>query len=182
MLVLNILGSRLKELRENKGLRQEDIADMFGYGKSTISQWESGKNDPEFKIITKLADYFNTTTDYLLGRTDNVSNDTGEKVVEILPGGVKKIPVYNLISKNRGEIFAQDNRIGEVPISATIMADYAILMNDDSMFPGIKTGSYVIIQEQPIFNNGQAVLAKLPDGSYTIRRATQTNSGIILTP
>lgn len=67
---MSILGSRLKELREGRGLRQEDIADIFSYGKSTISQWESGKNAPEYKIVTKLADYFNVSTDYLLGRTD----------------------------------------------------------------------------------------------------------------
>lgn len=68
-------------------------------------------------------------------------------------------------------------------LSADIMADYAISMNDDSMAPSIKSGAKAIIQEQETFTDGQAVLAQLPEGTYTIRRATQTDEGgIILTP
>ena len=62
-------GDRLRELREDKGLRQEDVAALFGFGKSTVSQWENGKSEPEYDIVLKLADYFDVTTDYLLGRS-----------------------------------------------------------------------------------------------------------------
>lgn len=64
---MTTLGKRIKELRENKGVRQEDIADIFGFGKSTISLWESGKNEPDYEVVVKLAEYFGVTTDYLLG-------------------------------------------------------------------------------------------------------------------
>lgn len=50
-----IFGEKLKELREDRGLRQEDIGALFGFGKSTVSQWESGKSQPEFDIVVKLA-------------------------------------------------------------------------------------------------------------------------------
>lgn len=43
-------GERLRELREDKNLRQEDVSALFGFGKSTVCQWESGKAN----LILKL--------------------------------------------------------------------------------------------------------------------------------
>ena len=66
-------GKRLRQLREEKGLRQEDIGVMFNVGKSAVSQWENDIRIPDTSIIVKLADYFNTSTDFLLDRTDDPS-------------------------------------------------------------------------------------------------------------
>lgn len=180
---METFGNRLRLLREAKGLRQEDIGDIFGFGKSTISQWEKGTREPDFSVVVKLAEYFQVSTDDLLGKKLPVS--TGQEGL-IAPAqtsteDTRKIPIYDI--GNRDEIFAQTNIVGHVPISADIMADYAISMNDDSMLPSIKPEAKVIIQEQETFSNGQAILARLPEGTYTIRRATQTDDGgIILTP
>lgn len=64
-----VFGDRLKTLREQAGLRQEDVGEWFKMQKSTVSQWESGRL-PHASIIAELATKFNTSTDYLLGRTD----------------------------------------------------------------------------------------------------------------
>ena len=50
-----LFGERLRELREDKGLRQEDVAALFGFGKSTVSQWENGKSQPHCPENTKWA-------------------------------------------------------------------------------------------------------------------------------
>ena len=67
------LGKTIKLLREEKGIRQEDIGKLFNVSKSAVSQWENDIRTPDMDIIIKLADYFNTSTDYLLGRTDDPS-------------------------------------------------------------------------------------------------------------
>lgn len=67
----NAFGKRLRKLREGKGLRQEDMYNVVGYGKSAISQWETGTHVPGIKVLVKLADYFDVPLDYLVGRTDN---------------------------------------------------------------------------------------------------------------
>lgn len=64
-------GKRLKELRENLGLYQEDIGQWFKMGKSTVSQWENGRL-PHATIIVELAQKFNVTTDDLLGVSNNI--------------------------------------------------------------------------------------------------------------
>ena len=68
-----IFGSRLRNLRESRSLRQDDVAVLFEMNKSAVSQWENSRI-PHPAIIVKLADYFGVSTDYLLGRVD-VSTD-----------------------------------------------------------------------------------------------------------
>lgn len=69
----NVLGERLRQLRERRGLRQEDVARYFQTGKSTVSQWESGKRRPDLETLQRLARFYNTTIAYLVGETDNPS-------------------------------------------------------------------------------------------------------------
>lgn len=62
---------KLKELRENLGLSQRALAGKLGVSQSTIGMWESGQREPNFKMVEELANFFDVTADYLLGRTDN---------------------------------------------------------------------------------------------------------------
>jgi Predicted transcriptional regulators len=64
-----IFARRIRELRDERGLNQEDIGAWFNMRKSTVSQWEGGRL-PHATIIAELAKKFSVTTDYLLGRTD----------------------------------------------------------------------------------------------------------------
>jgi transcriptional regulator with XRE-family HTH domain len=66
-------GERLKKVRIDRGLRQEDIGAIVHMGKSTVSQWENNIHVPDIETIVKIANYLNVTSDYLLGRT-NVRN------------------------------------------------------------------------------------------------------------
>ena len=59
---------KLRELREATGKTQDDIALYLNVGRNTVSRYESGEREPDLQTIKKLADYFNVTTDYLLGR------------------------------------------------------------------------------------------------------------------
>jgi transcriptional regulator with XRE-family HTH domain len=70
--ISKIFGERIRQKREERGLNQEDVGDWFKMQKSTVSQWESGRL-PHGTIIAELAQRFNTTTDYLLGNTDDPS-------------------------------------------------------------------------------------------------------------
>lgn len=51
-------------------MTQTDIAKMFDVGQKTVSNWESGRNEPPYDILVKYARYFNVTTDYILGLSD----------------------------------------------------------------------------------------------------------------
>lgn len=61
---------RIRDLREDHDLTQKQIAQILGMSQTGYSKYETGENDIPTQILIKLADYYHTTTDYLLGRTD----------------------------------------------------------------------------------------------------------------
>ena len=60
----------LRALRELRGKMQKEVANDLGIGLSTLSQYETGKREPDIKTLIKIADYFDCSADYLLGRVD----------------------------------------------------------------------------------------------------------------
>lgn len=68
-------STRLRELRLNKGLRPEQVANLIGVSKSTVSTYENGTGQPTFEILVRLANLYRVSTDYLLGQTNHCSVD-----------------------------------------------------------------------------------------------------------
>ena len=64
------LTERMKELRKEKNLRQEDIASELGIGITTYCRYELGMREPTITVLERMADYYGVTADYLLGRSD----------------------------------------------------------------------------------------------------------------
>lgn len=70
---------KLKELRKNKGVSQEEVANALGVSFRAYQNYEYGQREPNIEMLNKIADYFGTSVDYLLGR------DTSEKpVIDLL--------------------------------------------------------------------------------------------------
>lgn len=61
---------RLKQLRAEKNISQAALANVMGVSQQAVAKWETDKATPDPSAISKLADYFGVTSDYLLGRTD----------------------------------------------------------------------------------------------------------------
>ena len=67
---MNNFSKNLKELRIEKGLSQQELAQIFNVTQSTVAKWESGDREPNFSILIELSNYFNISTDILLGIKD----------------------------------------------------------------------------------------------------------------
>ncbi len=63
-------AERLKQLRKEKGLTQEELALIISKNRSTVAGYETERKEPDHETLKKLADYFEISVDYLLGRTD----------------------------------------------------------------------------------------------------------------
>lgn len=63
--------TRLREIREDRDIKQKDIAKMLNVSQNTYSQYENGIIQLTAESLIKLADFYNVSVDYLLGRTDN---------------------------------------------------------------------------------------------------------------
>lgn len=62
---------RLKELRKQRGVSQLRLAMDLGLSQNTVSRYETGEREADYRTLILLGDYFNVSIDYLLGRTDN---------------------------------------------------------------------------------------------------------------
>ena len=75
MTKINNLGDRLKKIRKDKNLRQIDLANSLGLAQTTIANYEQGTRFPNEKTLSQIADFFNISLDYLLGRSDTLINN-----------------------------------------------------------------------------------------------------------
>ena len=63
-------ANRLKELREEKGIKQQELGQLVNMTKMAISHWEKGHSEPSIAQLILLSNYFGVTVDYLVGKTD----------------------------------------------------------------------------------------------------------------
>ena len=62
---------RLRDLREDHDLKQKEVAQLLDIDQRVYSNYETGKHTLPVRYLLQLADYYGTSTDYILGRTDN---------------------------------------------------------------------------------------------------------------
>lgn len=86
-----MLNERIKTLRLAKGFSQVDLAVMLNVSKQSVSNWENDNIQPSIDMLIRLADIFNVSTDYLLGRdirrnldTDNLTDSELEHIQVII--------------------------------------------------------------------------------------------------
>ena len=76
-----LIGKRIKDLRVEKGMSQQDLGDLVGVTKVSICGYENGTRTPSLETFDLLADIFGVTTDYLLGREVSVVNEENNEYV-----------------------------------------------------------------------------------------------------
>lgn len=76
-----LVGKRIKDMRQEKGMSQQELGDLIGVTKVSICGYENGTRTPSLETFGDLADIFETTTDYLLGREVSVVNEEGNEYI-----------------------------------------------------------------------------------------------------
>ena len=98
----DFMENRIKKLRKEAGISQKKLGDELGVAQTTISAWESGRNEPDYDSIRKMAEILTTSPDYLMGYN---SDD--------IPEDIKKLNIANdlkesLTLQNRRNRFNDD--------------------------------------------------------------------------
>ena len=94
---------RIKELRKKKNISQREFAKIIGAAPNTVCNWENGNREPDNDTLKRIADYFNVTVDYLLGRDTPKSDDlTPEEQLDV----ARQIDdIINNMEHNEGLMF-----------------------------------------------------------------------------
>ena len=75
--------NRIRELREDRDLRQIDVSKATGIDQKTLSNYETGKTNPDSWAIVKLAEFFGVTCDYLLGVSERNLKNMNDAIEEL---------------------------------------------------------------------------------------------------
>ena len=92
-----VLNENIKKLRVARGLNQVEFAKILGVSKQCVSNWENDNVMPSIEMLVKIADFFNVTTDYILGRNEkkhlDVSGLTDEQIshVSLIVSDISKL-------------------------------------------------------------------------------------------
>ena len=90
------MHNRIRDLREDMGLRQSDLAERTGIDQRTISNYETGKTTPDAYALIKLADFFDVSIDYLVGRTryDFSSSEKKQRLIDNIHKQLEELKKY----------------------------------------------------------------------------------------
>jgi len=164
-------GQRLKELRIEKGITQEDLGKVLGVTKGTISRYENGVSSPGVSEVKLLSEHFNVDFYWLAGTSDDKSN---------YHSTFNKIPVIGKIASGMS-IYAADYIIDYEYISNKDNIHFALIAKGDSMVGArINDGDIVFIRQQSDVDNGEIAVVLVDDEDATLKRIYKMNGGIIL--
>ncbi len=169
----------LKNLRAEKGVLQKDVAKFLGIDRTTYVKYENGNSEPNSEMLIALANYFNVSIDYLLGRIDhNVSP------VE-LPSNTVKIPVLGRIPA--GVPFeAIEDITGYIEIPEDWLAGgrefFALRIQGDSMFPEYLSGDIIVFERADTCDTGDDCAVMVNGDDATFKRVERKESGVVLKP
>lgn len=130
------LANRLKKLRKEKGLYQKDVAEDIGLTASAIGFYEQGKRKPDNDTLQKLADYYDVSTDYLLGRTNERSS--ADKIKKAISDDPELQDAWDQISKreNLQLLFKQTKDMDDSSIKQIIRVIKAIEEDEEKRYNG----------------------------------------------
>lgn len=173
--------NRIKFLREEKGIYQKDLAKLLNVSVPAINYYENEKRSIDTKTASMLADYFNVSIDYLLGKTDirNSNNSNSDNYFYICP-------VYGRIAAGE-PILAEQYIEGYLPVDPNIYGmntpeEYFYLkVNGESMNLKIHNGDYALIHKQDYAEDGNIVVAIVNgDEEATLKRYKRINEEIVM--
>lgn len=147
-----MFGKRLTTLRKEKGISQYDLAKQLHLSRGQVSNYELGSREPDFEILRKIANFFDVTTDFLLGLSDVPK-------IKNISLNYSKLPILGTI-RTGIPILANENIKGYLNVYEDTQADFVLEIVGDSMRgAAILEGDYVVCRETQVANPGQIVVA-----------------------
>ena len=176
---------RIKELRKSKGINMKEAARLLKMPYTTYVNYEKGLREPTSEVLIQLADFYNSSVDYIVGRSDlNIPGDdrSYRPPANIYPiPEMVKIPLLGSIACG-APILAEEHIEEYVDVPKHVRADFALTCKGDSMINArIFDGDIVYVRQQATVDNGQ-IAAVLIDGEATLKRVQLYEDHISLEP
>ena len=172
-----MFSTRLKILRNEKGLTQKELAEKLNVRNTTISKYELKEREPDIKTLSLLSEFFGVSIDYLIGKTnvryDVMKNSTKKGI---------KIPVLGKVAAGipiEAIEFVEDYE--EITTEMASTGEYfALKIQGESMEPKFSDGDVVIVRKQNDIESGEIGVVIVNGSDATVKKVVKQENGILL--
>lgn len=176
---MSIVSDRLRKTMELRGMKQVELANRTGIGKSSICTYLSGDYAPKQGNIYKLAEALQVNPEWLMGQ-DAPMEPTAPRLPhpDLLPVRRRRVRMLGAIAAGE-PIFADEERDTYVSVDDELECDFALKVSGDSMSPRLLDGDIVFFREQEDVDDGQ-IAAVIIDDSATLKHVYHLPDGVQL--
>lgn len=179
--------NRLKDLRLEKHLNMKQTAQQLNIPYTTYVGYEKNEREPNSETLILLADFFECSVDYLVGRSSERNGVVDEKIesnIEFMSQDkIHMIPVFESVSAGFGA-YACSDIVDYIPLFINNPADVPDMMcikvQGDSMFPIIDDGDIVVVRKQSSVDSGQIAVVLIDNEEGFVKRIEYDNNTIEL--
>lgn len=165
------IGKRLVKLRAEKSKTADDVINAIDISRSALSLWENDKRTPSNVYITKLANFYGVTEEYILNgdKSEKISDSIAIPVLDEIVSGVPIFAIQEILDYE--EIPAEWARQGEF---------FGLRVKDSSMEPSLRAGDTVILKQQQSCDDGNIYAVLVGNENATLKRVYKNEFGITL--
>lgn len=166
------MGERIKMLREQRGITQNELAEICKVSDKAVSTWENGRNIPRMGAIQHMADYFGIPKSAIIENIAPPVNAIRIPVLGNIPAG---IPLSAVEDIEGWEELSPDMLRGGKEY-------FALAVKGDSMIPEYRDGDVLILRKQDSCETGDDCAVMVNGDDATFKRVRRSEKGITLQP
>ena len=173
------MGDRIRQMRTDAGMTQEELAEKLGLQKSAIAKYENGRvENIKRSTIQKMAELFDRTPSYIMGFTD-ISGYNSDNI----SAPVARVPILGYVAAGI-PIEEIEDIVDYEEIPAELLRGgkkyFGLVLRGDSMEPRMYDGDVVIVQKQDDAESGEYVIAAVNGDHATCKRLMKYRDSIAL--
>lgn len=171
------VGDKIKQLREEKGLMQQDVCNVLGIEQSTLANYENNRRVPKLDILISIAGYFHVSLDWLMGISPHRSATPPKRKGRGVPIPVLGKVVAGIPIEAVQEILDYEEITPELAATGDF---FALKIRGRSMEPRMREGDVVIVKRQDDIDSGDVAIILVNGNEATVKRVKKQREGITL--
>ena len=166
---------KLREIRKRCGLTMKELGEILNVAESTISLYETGKREPDNETLKRIADYFQVSVDYLIGRKYNEQYSSNGfvrvPVIGTIRAGIPNTAIEDILDYE--DITEEMARHGK---------HFGLKIKGNSMSPNLLENDVVIFRECEDADSGDVCAVLVNGDEATVKKIKKTEQGLFLIP
>lgn len=169
------LSDKLRELRDKLGATQEMVAEGVGITQTAYARYEAGKRTPQTKVLFRLAEFYNVSPEWLMGKSEVALPSNAYPVDDLV-----LVPILGSVRCGPGGLAYEELEGYEVADVKNPDEYFHLRVTGDSMEPDIKAGMLALVHKQEDVESGELAVVVINGDEGTLKKVIKREGTIIL--